>query len=136
MTRTAVFAGLVFDEQGRALEVVHVGDEPYYVIDDDGFRRHIESEQIDRQVLASFKQQIDENKDVIEEGVMGMIGQDDPFTKAAIGSQLGNLDKVLQTGIPEEARRWMGMMGFKIIVDLHGTVIDIEGGGIIDESDE
>jgi len=48
MSSQALFEGLVFDEAGRALGVTTVGGEAQYVIDDDGFLRHIDSALIDR----------------------------------------------------------------------------------------
>ena len=134
--RTAIFEGLVFDQEGRPLEVVYLGDEPHYVIDDAGFRRHVEAAYIDRQVLNAMQAQVDENKDAVEEGMLRMIGQSDLFTKAAIDSSLSHIDRLLQNGLPLEARQWLGMMGFRVVVDLHGEVVNIEGGGTIDDRDE
>ena len=37
MARTAVFAGLVADENARPVAVTHVGQEAYYVVDDGEF---------------------------------------------------------------------------------------------------
>lgn len=134
--RRAIFEGLVFDEEGRPVETVYLGDEPHYVIDDAGFRRHVEAAHIDRQVLGTMQSQIDENKEAVEEGMLRMLGQDDLFTKAAIDSSLSRIDQLMQHGIPLEARRWLGMMGFRIIVNVHGDLVRIEGGGIVDEGEE
>jgi hypothetical protein len=132
----AVFEGLVYDEAGRPLEVTYLGDEPHYVIDDAGFRRHVAAAHIDRQILDAMQSQIDENKDLIEEGMLRMIGRDDLFTKAAIDSSLGRIDQLLTQGLPVEARQWLGMMGFRVVVDVHGDVVSIQGGGVSDEGDE
>ncbi len=135
MGSKAVFAGLVFDEQGRALDVATVGGEAQYVIDDDGFLRHIDSALIDRQVLEVISEQINANKDVVEEGMMKMLGSDDLFTKAAIDVSIKNIDQVLERGIPDDARMWLGMMGFRIVVNVHGEVIkfDVPGTATEDE---
>ena len=133
--RRAIFEGLVFDEHDRALEVATVGDEPYYVIDDDGFRRHVEAAYVDRQVLNAMQAQIDENKETVEEGLLRMLGQEDLFTKAAIDSSLSHIDQMMKNGIPLEARQWLGMMGFRVIVDVHGDVVKWEGGGAVDEGE-
>jgi hypothetical protein len=106
------------------------------VIDDAGFRRHVEAAHIDRQVLAAMQAQIDANKDALEEGMLKMLGQADLFTKAAIDSSLGHVDRLLQNGLPLEARQWLGLMGFRVVVDVHGDVVNIEGGGMIDDSGE
>lgn len=142
MAHQPVFAGLVVDEFDRPAEVAFVGDEPCYVVDDDGFRRHIPAEQVDRQVLESMRSMIEGHEGIISEQTARMLGQDDIFSKAMIESQLKNIDQqldmLLQTGIPEEARAYMGMMGFKIRIDVHGEVIDIEQPGMTggDEGDE
>lgn len=130
MATKALFDGLVIDEAENPVTVVHVGGEAFYVIDDAGFLLHVESEKIDRQVLQAMRAQIAGHEDEISVGTMKMLGQEDIFTKAAIESSLKNVDSQLETllqqGIPEEARAWMGMVGFRVIVDLHGEVVRIE----------
>jgi hypothetical protein len=125
-----LFEGLVVDETERPVAVKLVGDQAFYVVDDDGFLRHIESEDIDRQVVEHLVEMIRGNEDVIARGTMEMIGQDDIFTKAAIESSLHqapeHTDLLLQQGLPEEARLWLGMLGFRVVIDLHGTVVRID----------
>lgn len=133
MARKAVFDGLVFDEQGRPAEVVYVGDEACYVVDDDGFRRHIPSEQVDRQVLQAMQEMIEGHEGIISEQTAKMLGQDDIFSRAMIENQLKQIDKqfdsLMEAGIPEEGRAYMGMMGFQIRIDVHGEVIEIQQPG-------
>ncbi len=136
MSNKALFAGLVIDENGSPLEVTYLGDEAQYVLDDNGFRRHIDAEAIDRQVLAHLQGQIEANKDAVEEGIMKMMGSEDLFTKAAIDKSIENMDQVLQQGIPDEARQMLGMMGFRVVVDYHGEVLRIDQPGVVDDSDE
>jgi hypothetical protein len=136
MSHLALFAGLVIDEQDRPLGVAMVGDEAAYVIDDDGFLRHIDAAQIDRQVLTILQEQINANKDVVEQGIMKAVGSDDLFTKAAIDKSIENFDQVLERGLPQDAVQWLGLMGFRIVVNLHGDVIRLDQPGTIDESDE
>jgi hypothetical protein len=140
MPKQALFAGLVIDEQDRPVEVAYVGDEPCYVVDDDGFRRHIPAEQVDRQVLQSMREMIEGHEGLLSEQTAKMLGQDDIFSKAMIESQLKNIDKqfdaLMDAGIPEDGRAYMGMMGFRIKINLHGEVIDIEQPGMIDPGDE
>lgn len=130
MAKQALFAGLVTDQHGGPVEVALIGGESFYVVDDDGFKRHIESEQVDRQVLAHFAQFIQGNEDLISESTMQAIGQEDIFTKAIIDHSLENLDeqfdRLLESGLPEGVRAWMGMLGFRVSIDLHGEVIDIQ----------
>jgi hypothetical protein len=42
---------------------------------------------------------------------------------------------MMKNGIPLEARQWLGMMGFRVIVDVHGDVVKWEGGGAVDEGE-
>lgn len=127
MATHALFAGLVVDEYDRPVEVGTVGGEPCYVINDQGFRRHIPSEQVDRQVLGMMQEQIQGNEELLTEQTAKMIGQDDLFSHALILNQLKHLDKqfdnLLQTGIPEDMRAYLGMMGFRVVINFHGEVI-------------
>ncbi|HUV25829.1 MAG: hypothetical protein WA997_18975 [Anaerolineales bacterium] len=140
MAQKPLFEGLVFDEFDKPVEVTYVGDEPFYVVDDDGFHRHIPSEQVDRQVLQSMRDLIDGHEDLLSEQTAKMLGQEDIFTRAMIESQLKNIDKQFDTlfssGIPEEGRAYMGMMGFRITIDYHGEVIKIDQPGMIAPDDE
>ena len=140
MAQKPLFEGLVFDEFDKPVEVTYVWDEPFYVVDDDGFHRHIPSEQVDRQVLQSMRDLIDGHEDLLSEQTAKMLGQEDIFTRAMIESQLKNIDKQFDTlfssGIPEEGRAYMGMMGFRITIDYHGEVIKIDQPGMIAPDDE
>ena len=136
MSRKAVFEGLVVDQAGRPLTVTMVGGEAQYVIDDEGFRRHIDAELVDRQVIQAIQEQVNANKDLVEEAIMKMIGKDDLFTKAALDASIKNMDRALDQGIPDDARQWLGMMGFRVVVNLHGEVVEFKWPGAPDERDE
>lgn len=140
MPKVALFDGLVVDEYDHTVEVALVGDEPCYVVNDAGFRRHIPAELVDQQVLQFFSDLIKGSEDQIGEQTAKMIGQDDIFSMAMIASQLKNLDKhfdaLSNTGIPEEARAYLGMMGFKIRINIHGDVLEVEQPGMIDPDSE
>ena len=140
MPKQPIFAGLVFDENDNPAETAYVGDEPCYVVDDDGFRRHIPAEQVDLQVLKAMQEMIEGNEDLLSEQAAKMLGQDDIFSRAMIETQLKQMDQqfnqLMETGIPEETRAYIGMTGFRIRIDLHGEVIDIEQPGMIDPEDE
>lgn len=135
-----LFAGLIVDEYGKPVETAIVGGESMYVVNDMGFRRHIPSEQVDRQVLKMMAEQIRGHEDLLSEQTAKMLGQEDIFTKAIIQNQLKNidqqLDQVLKTGIPEEGRAYMGMMGFKVIINVHGEVVGVEQPGMISGEDD
>ena len=140
MPKVALFDGLVVDEYDHTVEVALVGNEPCYVVNDAGFRRHIPAEIVDQQVLQFFSDLIKGSEDQIGEQTAKMIGQDDIFSMAMIASQLKNLDKhfdaLSNTGIPEEARAYLGMMGFKIRINVHGDVLEVEQPGMIDPESE
>ncbi len=128
MARQAMFVGLVYDEIDRLVETAVVGHEANYVIDDDGFHRHIDAEQVDRQVLGFFLQQLEANKEMAVEQALTMMGKDDLFTKAVLDAELRNIDmdKIIAQGIPEQARNMLGMLGFRIIINFHGEVIRLD----------
>lgn len=130
MTNKAVFEGLVFDENDNILNISYVGGEPCYVINDSDFLRHIPAQQVDTQVLDVMREQIIENKDVISEQTAKMIGQDDIFTHAIINNQLENIDDQMnhlkEQGMPESGRTYLGMLGFKIVVNYHGEVVRVD----------
>ena len=140
MASQAIFSGLVFDENDQPVEVAYIGDEPMYVVDDEGFRRHIPSQHVDLQVLDAMRQMIEGHEGIISEQAAKMLGQDDIFSKALIESQLKQIDQqyesLLNSGIPEEGRAYMGMMGFRIKIDVHGDVIEIVQPGMVDPEDE
>jgi len=140
MARQPLFAGLVFDEFAHPAESAMVGDEPCYVVDDAGFRRHIPSAQVDRQVLDQMAEMMKGSEDLLSEQAAKMLGQEDVFTVAAIQQQLKNMDKqfdqLMQMGLPEDMRAYLGMVGFKIIINVHGEVIKVEQPGAASDEGE
>ena len=134
--RKALFAGLVTDEFDNPVESGYVGDEPCYIVDDSGFYRHIPSEFVDRQVLKSMQDMIEGHEDLISEQAAKMLGQEDIFSMAMIESQLKNIDqqvdKIIEMGMPEESLTYMGMIGFRIKINVHGEVIEIIQPGMVD----
>ncbi|MDE0141338.1 MAG: hypothetical protein OXI80_18045 [Caldilineaceae bacterium] len=136
MANSAMFEGLVFDERRNAAQVKHVGERACYVVDEDGFLRHIDAAKVDQQVLGFLKGQVDEHRDLAVTGVMDLMGKDDIFTKAAVESSIDNIDQAVGQAIPEQSRQWLGMMGFRVIIDDQGEVVDIEmPAGEIDEDE-
>lgn len=140
MTSKALFEGLLFDEWDQLVGVTVVGDEALYVVNDAGFKRHISAEEVDRQVLAVMGQSVEENRDAIAEQTAKMLGQDDIFSRAMIEQQLEHIDdqfeNLLKSGIPEEGRAYMGMIGFRVVINMHGEVLRVvqpsapdDGGG-------
>jgi hypothetical protein len=140
MPKQALFAGLVVDENDQTVDVAYIGDEPCYVVNDQGFRRHIPSEGVDRQVMQIMREGIEGHEEELGDQAAKMLGQEDIFSRAMIANQIKNIDKqfdaLLETGIPEEGRAYMGMIGFRIKIDVHGEIIDIIQPGAISPDDE
>jgi hypothetical protein len=125
--KQALFANLVFNEEDELAEIAYLEDEPHYVILDAGFRRHVEATHIDRQVVALIREQILSQRELVTEGILNMLGQDDLFTKAMVDTSIEHLDdRLFEQGIPEEARAWLGMLGFKVVVNHHGDVVHLD----------
>ena len=135
MPSKPLFSGLVFDENDQLVDITFVGQEPCYVVDDEGFNRHIPSEQVDRQVLNKMHEFIEGHEEIISEQAIKMLGQDDIFTRAIFLEQLKNIEQqfnqLLESGLPEESKTYMGMTGFKVIINHHGEVIEVKQPGLI-----
>ncbi|MBE7552903.1 MAG: hypothetical protein HS126_17670 [Anaerolineales bacterium] len=124
--RQALFTGLIYNEEGQPVETTLIGSEPNYVILDGDFKRHVAAEDVDRQVINWLQEQATANKELVSAGMMTMLGKDDLFTKAMIDASLSQMDRVMEQGLPDDARTMLGMLGFKIIVNTHGEVIKID----------
>lgn len=126
MATQALFEGLVVDESDQPVDVVRISGETFYVVDDDGFLRHVESESIDRAVVEEILSMMEGHEDFISKETMEMLGQDDPFTKAMIEQSLltagDRLDELFQVGLPESIRLNLGMVGFRVVVNYRGEV--------------
>ena len=135
-----MFAGLIVDEYDNTVESAFVGEEAMYVVNDAGFRRHISAEQIDRAVLEVMTDMIEGHEDELSKQAATMLGQDDLFSQAILENQLLNIDQqidaMLENGIPEEGRAYLGMMGFKIRINLHGELLEVIQPGMIDPDSE
>ncbi len=126
----ALFEGLVSDERGNALPVAYVGDEPTYVVTEEGFKYHVDARRVDEQVLSALRQQVKQNEDIVSDGMLKFLGRDDLFAKAAIDNSLRNMDKnmaqLFEQGIPEQARAYLGMLGFRIVINRQGDVVKLD----------
>jgi len=129
MSMEPLFKGLVIDEDNQAVDTARIGEESFYIVNDAGFMRHVPSEDVDRQVLDHMRAQIEGKEDILSDQTAKMLGQDDIFTRAIINNQLKNIhqqfEMMMQTGIPEEGRAYLGMMGFKVVINHHGEVVDV-----------
>ncbi len=137
--RQALFEGLVFNEEDEPAVVDWVGGEPFYVVLDADFRRYVEAQEIDLQVLTWLHEQIVANQELVTEGTLSFLGKDDLFTKAMIDSSIQDLDKyverLMEQGLPEQVRAWLGMLGFRVVVNVHGEVTEIDAPSVVDEED-
>lgn len=92
------------------------------------------------EILSKLGEQIKGNEELIADQAAKLSGQDDLFSHALIENQLKNVEKqyqlILQTGIPEDTKAYLGMMGFKVIIDIHGTIVDIIQPGRIANDDD
>ena len=140
MPRQPLFAGLVVDEANHPVGTAMIGDEPCYVVDDSGFLRHIPSRQVDSQVLELMRKQISGNEGLLSEQAAKMLGTDDIFSKAMLENQLKNIEQQFETlmemGIPEESRAFMGMSGFKVVINVHGEVVRLDQPVAADEGSD
>jgi hypothetical protein len=125
-----LFKGLISDENDQPITTAVVGSEPCYVINDAGFRKHIPSRPIDLEVLRTLGGQIAGKEEEIADQAAKLTGQDDLFSHAILENQLKNIEKQYETmlsmGLPEETRAYLGMMGFRVILDMHGEILKIE----------
>ncbi len=137
MARQAIFEGTIYDEDDNLLATAVVGGEAQYVFDDAGFHRHIDAEIIDRQVLAFFLEQLQQNRDIAVQQALQMLGSDDLMTKAAVDSSLRNItmDQILAQGVPTQAREMLAMMGFRVVVNLHGEVLRMDQPSVAEDEE-
>ena len=93
--RQALFPGLVYNEKGERAEVVFIGGVAHYAIPDDGFLRH------------------------------EMLGTNDLLTKAAIDASIRNLEQGMRRANPDQWAPALRLFGFRIVVDVHGNVLQV-----------
>ena len=128
MAQQAMFDGLVYDEFDNPVTTTVIGGDAQYVVDDDGFRRHIDADLVDRQVVAFFLEQLQQNRDLAVQQALQMLGSDDLLTKAAVDASLRNInmDQVMAQGVPAQARDMLGMLGFRVVINVHGDVVRLD----------
>ncbi|CUS04604.2 conserved protein of unknown function [Candidatus Promineifilum breve] len=138
MAQQAMFSGLIYDEFENPVATAIIGGEAQYVVDDDGFLRHVDAELIDRQILAFFLAQLEQNKALAVEQAMQMMGQDDLLTKAALDDSLNNIsaDQIIAQGVPAQARDMLGMAGFRVVINVHGDIVRLDQPAAPEEGDE
>ena len=128
VTRRALFADLVFNEEDQPAREVYVGGVPHYAVPDGDFLRHVEAEYVDRQIVALMKERVVAMRDLITEGVIHMLGQEDLFTRASIEHAIEHMDRILEPGAVDvdELRTALWMLKFRAIVNVHGDVVRLD----------
>jgi hypothetical protein len=126
--RRALFADLVFNEEGQAAKVVSIGGIPHYAVPDGDFMRHVEADYVDRQIVGLIQERILAMRDAVTEGMIHFLGQEDVFTRASIEHAIENMDRILEPGVVDvdELRTALWMTGFRATVDVHGDVVRLD----------
>jgi len=121
----ALFEGLVYNEEGQPAQVVTIGGVAHYAIPDDGFLRHVEARGIDDAVLDALQEQVSGMQDELVTAILKMLQQDDIFTKAAVEASVRNLKSNVRSSDSREWLPWLRLLGFRVVVDIHGQVREI-----------
>lgn len=127
-TKDPLFADLVFNEEGERVDVVRIGNEPFYAIPEDDFLRHVEAQYIDRQIVEQLQHRIKGMKDAVTQGVIHMLGEEDLFTRASIEHAIDHMDQILESGTvdTDQLRTALWMAGLRAVVDVHGDLVRLE----------
>ena len=129
MASHAFFSGIIFDENDNLIETVTVGNETFYVVDDDGFKRHIDSREVDEKIIRYFTDQISGNEEYLANAAATMTGKTDLFSMAMMKNQLKNIDKEIENMFnyapPPGLSEYLGMSGFKVTIDFHGNIVNL-----------
>lgn len=140
MANQAFFSGLVYDENDNLINTVTIGNESFYVVDDYGFKRHIESKEVDEKIFHLFTDQINGNEEYLANAAANLTGKTDLFSMAMFKNQLTNIDKEIDTmlrqGPPQGLTEFLGMSGFKVNIDLHGNITQVNMPAVSEGSDE
>jgi hypothetical protein len=136
--RGPLFGDLIFNDDGEVARTVFIGGVPYYAIPEGDFLRHVEAEYVDRQVIAHLKDQFLAMRDTIVSGVSHMMGGEDLFTRPVIEHAIEHMDQILTAGgvDVDQLRAALWMTKFRVTVDLHGDVLEVEMPGAEDGGDD
>ncbi len=125
MHGAAAFAGLVQDPRGQPVDVRRVGTSEFYVVREDDFDWHIEASRVDAAVWQYMKEQFSRLKGDVLPQALDAMGKGDPFTLAAIEAAIDNMDKVGPMQLPPEQKDMLALVGFHIVIDYHGDVLEV-----------
>jgi hypothetical protein len=116
---------MVYSERGEAAKVAYIGEVAHYAIPDCGFWPQVTAYEVDRAVIAELKERVDAVQDELMPAVLQMLGKEDLFTKAAIAASIRHLEEDMRSSAPEEWVPSLQMLGFRIVVNVHGQVLEI-----------
>ncbi len=83
-----------------------------------------------------LREQFMAHREIATEAMLEMLGKDDLFTKAMIDASIQHMDQMIEQGLPEGARAWLGMLGFRVVINTHGQVVRLDMPEQDDEYDE
>ncbi|NPA26139.1 MAG: hypothetical protein GXO36_00850 [Chloroflexi bacterium] len=133
----AVFEGLVYDEEGHRCAVRYLDGVPHYEVQDQGLRFYVPTEDVDRRILGIMREQLLGFENEIADVIAQMLGQDDPFSRAALRTQLRNIDQqweaLFEQGLPPMAKEWMAQAGFRAVINWQGEVVELNQGDEVPE---
>lgn len=140
MGNKAFFTGLIYDENENLIESVTIGNDDFYVVDDCGFKRHIDSREVDEKIIRLFTDQIGGNEEYLANAAANMTGKNDLFSMAMFKNSLMNIDKEIEAmfrqGPPPGLSEFLGMSGFKVHIDIHGNITNVNMPAVPDEGEE
>ena len=140
MANYAFFKGLVYDENNNLIETATVGNEAFYIVDDYGFKRHISSREVDEKIFRLFTDQIDGNEEYLANAAAQMTGKTDLFSMAMFKNQLLNVDKEIENMLnqapPPGLTEFLGMSGFKVNIDIHGEITQVNMPTVSEDSED
>ena len=129
MANQAFFTGLLYDENENLIKSVTIGNEAFYVVDDCGFKRHIDSREVDEKIVRLFTDQINGNEEYLANAAANMTGKNDLFSMVMFKNSLKNIDKEIEAmfrqGPPPGLAEFLGMSGFKVNIDIHGNITNV-----------
>jgi len=127
-SKNPLFTDLVFNEDGQRAEVATIGGEAFYAIPEDDFLRHVEASHVDRQIVSRLQERIRAMGDVVADGVIHLLGEEDLFTRASVDHAIDHMDQILKPGAvdTDQLRTALWMAGFRAIVDHHGDLVRLD----------
>ncbi|NPA07080.1 MAG: hypothetical protein GXO54_06735 [Chloroflexi bacterium] len=124
-----IFDGVVYDEEGHLCPVRYLDGEPHYEVQDQGLRFYVPTETVDRRVLGLMRDQLLEHEDAITDVLARLLGQEDPFSRAALRTQLRNFDRqwdaLFEQGLPPLAKQWLAQAGLRVVINFRGEVVEL-----------